>query len=180
MGFTVKSSVGARWAAWATRRRKSILAGALLMGVVATPLAARLPLHGDLSYLLPPETPSVRDLHSLEARAQVFGTIIVGVESDHVEQRLAAANLLADRLRALPASAVISVSADSAAKDQFVWAHRQLLIPTDDLQAMADDLRERKARLNPLFVSLDLPKGADEEKTAASAVAERLHSLKQL
>ncbi|HEY2901846.1 MAG TPA: MMPL family transporter [Polyangia bacterium] len=182
MGFTVKPSVGVRWAGWATRRRKSILASALLVGMAATPIAARLPLHGDLSYLLPPETQSVRDLHSLEARAQVFGTIIVGIESDRADaadQRLATAGLLSHRLRALPASAVISVSADSAARDQFAWAHRQLLIPTEDLQAMADDLRERKARLNPLFVSLDSPQSADATKTAAAAVADRLHSLKQ-
>src|SRR5205807_4595531 len=53
------------------------------------------------------------------------------------------------------------------------------LIPTDDLQAMADDLRERKARLNPLFVSLDSPSGTDTARTAAPAVADRLHNLKQ-
>ena len=179
MDLIGKPTIGARWAGWATRRRRWILGGALLVGMAATPISAHLPLHGDLSYLLPPETQSVRDLHSLEARAQVFGTIIVGVDSDQADQRLATASLIADRLRALPASAVISVSADSAARDQFAWAHRQLLIPTDDLQAMADDLRERKARLNPLFVSLDSPGGADTAKTVAPGVADRLHDLKK-
>jgi predicted RND superfamily exporter protein len=173
----VKPTLGDRWAGWTTRRRWAILATALLVGAAATPLAARLPLHGDLSYLLPPETRSVRDLHALEARAQVFGTIIVGIESDQAERRLAAAHLLRDRLSALPSGAVIGVSSDNGARDRFAWAHRQLLAPTEDLQAMAEDLRARKARLNPLFVSLD-----DEPGRAAKSappIGERVRGLER-
>ena len=40
-----------------------------------------------MSYLLPPQTLSVRDLHTLEARAQVFGTIIVAIESEDAARR---------------------------------------------------------------------------------------------
>jgi uncharacterized protein len=173
----VKPTAGARWARFTGRRRRAILGTALLVGAVATLIAARLPLHGDLSYLLPPETRSVRDLHTLEARAQVFGTIIVGIESDDAERRLHAARLLQDRLRALPTSAVIGVSTDSGAKDRFTWAHRQLLVPTEDLRAMADDLRERKARLNPLYVSLD--DGSDRAGKAAPPIGDRLRALER-
>ena len=77
---SAKIALGLRWARWTTRRRWAILAAAAVVGAVAAPVAARLPLFGDLSYLLPPATPSVRDLHALESRAQVFGTIIVAVE----------------------------------------------------------------------------------------------------
>ncbi len=73
---------GLRWARWTSRRRREILALSVLVGAVAAPVAAHLPLYGDLSYLLPPGTQSVRDLHALESRAQVFGTVIVAVESD--------------------------------------------------------------------------------------------------
>ena len=128
-----RRTFGARWARWTTRRRAPILWSALLAAIVAAPIAARLPLRGDMSYLLPPQTLSVRDLHTLEARAQVFGTIIVAIESDDAARRSAAARLVRDRLAALPAGAVIGVSADSAAKDRFAWEHRHLLAPTEDL-----------------------------------------------
>jgi predicted exporter len=180
MSPSTKTSLGARWAAFTTRRRRAILGTALLAGAACIPLAARLPLHGDLSYLLPPDTRSVRDLHALEARAQVFGTIIVGIESDDPQRRLAAAALLRDRASALPKEAVIGVGTDSGAKDRFAWTHRQLLAPTEDLRAIADDLRARKARLNPLFVSLD-----DRDDRAAGdgkstpPIGERLRALDQ-
>ena len=53
---------GARWARWTTRRRAAILWSALLVGIAAALIAARLPLHGDMSYLLPPQTHSVREI----------------------------------------------------------------------------------------------------------------------
>ena len=177
------ASLGARWAAFTTRRRRTILATALLAGAACVPLAARLPLHGDLSYLLPPDTRSVRDLHALEARAQVFGTIIVGIESGDAQRRMAAATLVRDRLIALPKEAVIGVGFDSGAKDRFAWTHRQLLAPTEDLRAIADDLRARKARLNPFFVSLedqDHREHGDHEPSggkSAPPIGERLRAL---
>ena len=149
------SDAGARWARFTTRRRAPILWSALLVAGVAAPIAARLPLLGDLSHLLPPQTASVRDLHALEGRAQVFGTIIIGIESSDVGQRLAAARLVRDRMGALPADTVIDVKYDSAATDRFAWANRHLLVPTADLVALRDELALRKARLNPLYVSLD-------------------------
>src|SRR5512142_1201246 len=93
---------GVRWARWTARRRRPILWSALLVAALAAPIAARLPLRGDMSYLLPPETASVRDLYALESRAQVFGTIIVAVESDDAERRAAAASRVRERLAALP------------------------------------------------------------------------------
>src|SRR5262249_32982340 len=128
MRHTDTEHLGARWARFTTRRRRFILGAALLVGVAAVPVAARLPLHGDLSYLLPPETPSVRDLHTLESRAQVFGTIIVAVESDDAARREAAARLVRDRLAALPADAVIGVDYDRGSQDRFTWTHRHLLV----------------------------------------------------
>jgi len=102
-----RQAPGVRWARWATRRRKPILWAALVVAVASAPVAASLPLHGDMSYLLPPETASVRDLHALEARAQVFGTIIVAVESDDAGRRAEAARLVRARLDALPAGTLL-------------------------------------------------------------------------
>jgi predicted RND superfamily exporter protein len=164
MDARVGQPAALRWARWTTRRRRAILACAAVAAAAAIPVAARLPLQGDLSYLLPPETRSVRDLHALEARAQMFGTIIVAVESEDTARRAAVAGLIRARLAALPREAVIGVDADNGARDRFAWEHRFLLAPTEDLTAVRDDLQSRKARLNPLYVSLD-----DDERGAAGA-----------
>ena len=175
---SAKVAPGLRWARWTTRRRWAILAAAAVVGAAAAPVAARLPLFGDLSYLLPPATPSVRDLHALESRAQVFGTIIVAVESDDAGRRLAAAQLVRDRLRALPSSMLLGVDYDSGTRDRYAWAHRYLLAPTDELTGLRDELAARKARLNPLYVSLDDDAG-DEAKADARPIGDRLRALKQ-
>jgi uncharacterized protein len=175
---SAKVALGLRWARWTTRRRWAILAGAAVVGAIAAPVAARLPLFGDLSYLLPPSTPSVRDLHALESRAQVFGTIIVAVESDDPGRRLAAAQLVRERLRALPSSMLLGVDYDSGTRDRYAWAHRYLLAPTDELTGVRDELAARKARLNPLYVSLDDDAG-DAAKSDARPIGERLRALKQ-
>jgi uncharacterized protein len=170
-------SLGLRWARWTTRRRAAILWSALFVGIGAAAIATRLPLHGDMSYLLPPQTLSVRDLHALEARAQVFGTIIVAIESDDPERRGAAARLVRDRLSALPAGTIVGINYDSGAKDRFVWEHRHLLIPTEDVRAIRDELAQRKARLNPLFVALDDDAGGAAR--GGASLGDRLRELKQ-
>jgi uncharacterized protein len=169
--------IGVRWARWVARRRAVILWSSLLVGIAAAPIAARLPLRGDMSHLLPPNTTSVRDLRALEARAQVFGTIIVAIESDDAARRAGAGGLVRDQLGALPAGTVLGITADTAARDRFAWDHRHLLVPTDDLTAIRDELARRKARLNPLFVPLDDGSGADT--TGERALAERLREMKQ-
>jgi predicted RND superfamily exporter protein len=173
-----KRNLGVRWARWTARRRRPILWSALLAGIVAAPIAARLPLRGDMSYLLPPQTTSVRDLHALEARAQVFGTIIVAIESDDAGRRAAAAQRVRDQLTALPAGTLLAVAADSAARDRFAWEHRHLLAPTEDLTAIRDELARRKARMNPLFVSLDDDADASPA-TAGPTLGDRLRDLQQ-
>jgi uncharacterized protein len=170
-----EGGLGVRWARWTAHRRREILAVALAVGAVAAPVAAHLPLHGDLSYLLPPGTPSVRDLHALESRAQVFGTVIVAIESDDAGQRRSAAELVRDRLRALPPGLLLGVDYDSGARDRFAWTHRYLLAPTAELEGVRDELQARKARLNPLYVSLDDDAGA----AGAPAIGDRLRALQK-
>ena len=177
-GVPSDRKLGVRWARWTARRRAPILWSALLVAIVATPIAARLPLRGDMSYLLPPGAQSVRDLHALEARAQVFGTIIVAIESDDAERRAAATTLVRERLAALPAGTLLGVAADSAARDRFAWDHRHLLVPTGDLTAVRDELAQRKARMNPLFVALDDDDAATRAEHGPSLPA-RLRELKR-
>lgn len=118
-------------------------------------LSGRLRLRGDLAALLPPGARSVRDLHALEARAPLYGTIIVAVESDDAARRDLAARQVEQRLRALSDDVILQVDADTSVRDRFAWDHRYLLAPTADLEAVRDELRELKARANPLYVAFD-------------------------
>src|SRR5450432_520367 len=144
-----------RWARFSVRRRSLILVAAALVTASALPLALRLPVHGDLSDLLPPETTSVRDLRAIEKRAQVFGTVVVSIASDEPAQRQAAAMLVRDGFGRLPSGLLAGVAFDTQVRDRFVWNHRYMLALTDELTEVRDWLRAQKARLNPLYVALD-------------------------
>ena len=100
-------------------------------------LAARLPLRGELAALLPPDARSVRDLHAIQSRARVFGTVIVAVQADDPGRRAAAARLVRDRLAALPRDLVLQVDSDNAVRDRYAWDHRYLLAPAADLAGAA-------------------------------------------
>lgn len=156
---TGRASLGSalcrRWARFSVRRRSFILVAAALVAASALPLALRLPLHGDLSDLLPPQTTSVRDLRAIEKRAQVFGTVVVSIASDDPAQRQAAARLVRDGFGRLPSGLLAGVAFDTQVRDRFVWDHRYMLAPTDELTEVRDGLRAQKARLNPLYVTLD-------------------------
>ena len=63
-------------------RDRAVLIFAALLALVAGVLTSRLSIKSDLSYLLPETTPSVRQLRSIEKRARVAATFMIGVESD--------------------------------------------------------------------------------------------------
>jgi len=153
--MTRGSDLGARWASWTTRRRRPILLGAALAALVTGALASRLQLRGALSALLPPGVRSVVDLQKLESRAPLYGTILVAVESDDASLRARAARHVEARLRGLTGGDILQVDGDTAVRDRFAWDHRYLLAPTADLEAVRDELRELKARANPLYVAMD-------------------------
>jgi len=169
--MTTGSKLAFRWADWTARQRRPILLGAALAALVTGALATRLHLRGDLAALLPPGVRSVVDLQKLEARAPLYGTIIVAVESDDARLRAQAARQVEARLRGLTGDGILQVDADTAVRDRFAWAHRYLLAPTGDLEAVRDQLRAAKARANPLYVAFD--------DGPAEPPAARLRALKQ-
>ena len=114
--------------------------------------------------------PSVRDLHALEARAQVFGTIIVAIESEDAARRWAAARLVRDRLAALPPGAVMGVST-TARRDRFAWEHRYLLAPTAELTASATSWRSGRHGSIRSYVSLDEGAGGAAPDAPRLAIA---------
>jgi len=160
------SLIAERYARWIDRYRWLILGLAMALTAGAGLLAAKLPLHGDFSYLLPQDAPSVVALHALEQRVKNLGTVMVAVESDDPKLRAAAAQDLRGRLEKIDEGLVAEVSFDDGAARRFVYENRMLYADTKDLEAARDALAEkiRKAKLdaNPLYVNLE-----DDEKSTA-------------
>jgi hypothetical protein len=151
---------------------------AAIIGVHAALLVAslyligfHLPLYADFAYLLPQDAPAVIDLHRLEARVATSDTVLVIVEAPTPADRAAATAELGPLLRALPASLVTRIDEDQAEARAFLWAHRFMLAPPEDLARGAKALRERldaaKLAANPLYVDLD----DDADRAAADRAA---------
>jgi predicted RND superfamily exporter protein len=159
-----------RLAGWIDRRRRWILAASLAVVLGAGWLASRLPILGDFSHLLPPDTPSVQALRLLEARIPSFGTIMVVAESADPALRARAAEALARRFQALDRQLVASVTWDDRELKDFVWNNRFLFADLADLTeakaALDDKIRRGRLTANPLYVDLESP------RDAASAPAE--------
>jgi predicted exporter len=119
-------------------------------------------LRPELDALLPRDSPAVRGAQALRARAagaQYLGVVIRGPAGG---APAAFAAELGTRVRAFAASRpdlISAVKADVAAERAFLAKRGSLYLPLPDLHAIADRLQARvtwkKARANPLFVSLD-------------------------
>jgi len=147
------------FARWIDRRRWPILVVSMVVGLAAGGLASRLPIHGDFSYLLPPDAPSVLALHALEKRVSNLGTLMAIVQSDDPGKRARAAASLRDRLAALGPALVGELRFDDRVAREFVWQNRFLYANLTDLDAALAGLREAvqraKLQANPLYVNFD-------------------------
>lgn len=156
-----------RLARWIDRRRRTILAASVLVLAAAGWLAARLPIRGDFSHLLPADTPSVQALRVLEARVPSFGTIMVTAESADAMLRGRAIEGLAKRLEALPRDLVAQVIWDDREARDYIWKNRFLFAGLDDLaaarRALDDKIQHAKLKANPLYVDLEGDGGAAAE-----------------
>ncbi len=138
-------------------RDAAILAVAAVLAAVGGVLTSRLPVRSDLSYLLPESTASVRQLRAIEKRARVSATFMIGVESADPVARARAGDELLRRIHALDAEGlgIGGITSDDGVLRRYVWDNRFLFADLPDLTAARDALRERMAKVNPLFVSLD-------------------------
>ncbi len=130
-------------AGWLVAHRRAVLSVSLALAVASAWLASRLPLHSDFADLLPPDAPSVRQLHALDARVQVPSTFMIGIESADPAARRAAFSALRPRLEALPKQLVGGVVVDESTARQFVWRNRFLFIDKADLEAARDAIDEQ-------------------------------------
>ena len=165
-----------RIAGFIDRRRWAILIVSLVLGIFGAAVASRLPVHGDFSYLLPPNAPSVLALHALEERVTNVGTLMVAIEAKDPALRARAAAGMHERLLGLDKSLVDKVLYDDNAARAFVWDNRFLYADKADLGAardqLADAIRRAKLAANPLYVNFDDDDGdgGDQAATPASAI----------
>ena len=147
------------FARWIDRRRWPILIFSMVLAVAAGGVASRLPIHGDFSYLLPPDAPSVLALHALEKRVSNLGTLMAIVRSDDPEKRARAAAGLRDRLAALGPELIAALRFDDGVAREFIWQNRFLYADLTDLSKALDGLRDAvqraKLQANPLYVDFD-------------------------
>jgi predicted RND superfamily exporter protein len=171
-------ALATRYTAWLCRNWALITAVGVVTFAVSTWLAAfRLPLHGDLSHLLPPDAPAVRDLRTLEGRVVAQDAMLVLVVSKDPAARSAAAAEMAARAKTFPPALVSRVEDDDLALREYIRARRHLFVPLDELTAARDALAEKieheKLLANPLYLSLD-----DDEAQPADASAAALDELR--
>ncbi len=147
------------FAAWIDRSRVGVLVLSVLLAALGGYLASRMSIRSDLTSLLPPSQPSVRDLTRIQQRARPFGTVQIAIESADPAARARTAAALTERLARLPADLVAQFSADDRVPYRYVWDHRFLFADLADLIAGRDALAERIRRgtlaANPLFIPLD-------------------------
>lgn len=165
-------TLSSRFAHFAIAHRRAVFATGLVAAALGAFLTTRLPVESDFAHLLPPTAPSVQQLHAIERRSQVSGSVMVGIEAPTAELRGQAAAMVVEKLRRLDSSLVAEVGVDDAIARQFVWQHRFLYASLDDLEGARAELRTHIAAANPLFVSLD-----DSTKTDVNGPS-RLERLK--
>ena len=179
-GGSPKPKLSRRYALWIVRRRWWIVAASIAFAAVAAIGTSRLDVRTDVAYLLPQSARSVEDLHAIEQRARVIGTVMVAVVADDPAARRRAAVAMRDRIVALGPELVASVTFDRRIERQYAWDHRWLFADLADLEsarvALADELARAKLAANPLYVALDdaPPATASADKLRAKLVeAER-------
>jgi predicted RND superfamily exporter protein len=168
-----------------SRSDRTVLAIAVVLAAIGGVLTSRLAVKSDLSYLLPESTPSVRQLRAIEKRARVSATFMIGAESADPAARARAGDELLRRIRALDATAlgIGGITADDGVFRRYAWDNRFLFADLNDLAAARDALRQRMAKVNPLFVSLDEPEarpangGASGDQKSGDRLQELRHKL---
>jgi hypothetical protein len=139
-----RERVAAWYVGWLERHGRAILAVTAAVVAASIYLAAfHLPLHADLSDLLPSNTPAIRDLRRLEARVAAKDTMVAIVVAPDPALRAATADDLAREIGEL-IRRWSRIDADDDEVRAFVRAHAALYVPLADL--IATEHRSRRDR----------------------------------
>ena len=154
--MVTKESFPARYCRFVSRRAGTILAVATALFVVAAALASRLELRTSFAELLPSDDPGVVALTKTQARMGDMALLLIGVRSPDRDANLRYAELLTQKLRALPRNVVEFAAYNVHDLRSFVEDNKWLFASEDDLTEVRDRLRrEISKRKNPLLVDLD-------------------------
>ncbi len=127
----------------------------LIVAVAASVMSSRLGFRGDFTELLPASTAEVKDLKEIEDRAGGTGYLIVQVLGGTREERRAFAR---DAAAAIEAHKDVVRFVEWKFDTAFVARRALLLLPTDTLESLKNDLATRiefeKKIANPLYVDL--------------------------
>ncbi len=169
-----------RLAAWLDAHRTGLIILSFVVALVGGYLASRMPIHADLTNLLPHSQRSVQDLEALQKRARPFGTVQILVEGKDRATRERAGAALAAKLAYLPKELVAQFSLDDGPLHRYVWQHRFLFPDLADLEGARDALRARidraKLAANPLYISLD-DEPADKTGDRLTELEDKLDDL---
>jgi predicted RND superfamily exporter protein len=150
-----QESFSTRYCRFVSRRAGTILAAAAALFVVAAALASRLELRTSFSELLPSDDPGVVALTKTQARMGDMTLLLIGIRSPDRDANLRYADLLTQKLRALPKNVVQFAAYNVRDLRSFVEDNKWLFASEDDLIEIRDRLRrEITKRKNPLLVDL--------------------------
>jgi predicted RND superfamily exporter protein len=145
--------------AWITRHPVQVLVLAALVTVAAGYLAWHLKLRTAFSELLPSKDPGVIALTNTSKRIGDMSLLLVGIHSPDKAANERYAEMVTQKLRALPGHVVSLATYNVRDVKDFFEKNKWLYVAEDDLESIRDRLRtEINKRKNPLFVSL----GEDE------------------
>lgn len=165
----------ARLAEFQYERAGTVLLIALAVSIGSLALVRKLTLDTSFVALLPESKPSVQDLETLGDRVGGLKTLAIAVHSPShdLEGMQRFIREAAPRIGALEGLGIRSVDYTLGTYDDFVYEHRHLYAPLDDLEEIRDALQERldfeKMRRNPFMVRLD-----DEEPESPEAILDRM------
>jgi uncharacterized protein len=152
----------ARYCRFLSRRAGTVLVLAAVLFAGAAALATRLELRTSFSELLPSDDPGVVALNKLHKRMGDMTLLLVGIRSPDKQANLRYADLVTEKLRALPRSVVEFAAYNVRDLRSFFEDNKWLYAREDDLTEIRDRLRkEIGKRKNPLWVDL----GGDDEES---------------
>jgi predicted RND superfamily exporter protein len=163
-------STSARYCRFVSRRAGTILIFTLLLFAVAAALASKLELKTAISELLPSDDPGVVALEKTQKRLGDMSLLLVGIRSPDREANLRYADLLTQKLQALPKSTVALATYHIRDLKGFFEKNKWLYISENDLTSIRDRLRSEIAkRKNPLLVDL-----SDDDEESVDSMRTRL------
>lgn len=169
-----------RYVAWLQKRAFAVIAAyTLLLAGALYLIAFKLPLFADFSYLLPQDTPAVKDLRKLEARVRASDTMLVIVQGMTPELREQAVTEMMEGIVAAKSPLVQRVTGDEKETREFYQSRRHLMVELPDLIKARDALQKRvddaKLKANPLFIDL----GDEDAEAQSEADNKQLDELRE-